>query len=118
MRRLHVDLALVVTRKPAAGTRCWLAAFSSAPCSGRLVRVHLLPKQLLRREGHEALCPDPRTWVWGCGGPMGNGGHHGMLDQSRTLRIPRAALPEGLEQLADELGLGWWLDREYGGRGL
>ena len=104
-----------MTRKPPHGTRCWLARFAPATaCSGRLVRVHLLPKQLLRREGHDVLIPDPRTWVWGCGGPMGNGGHHGMLDQSRTLRVPRGALPEELEALAGELGLTWWLEREYG----
>lgn len=99
--------------------RCWLAQFSNMPCDGELVRVHLIPRQLIKREVRpKSLIPmvvtDPRSWVWGCGGPMGNGGHHGMLDQSRTLRIPREAIPERTEELAEEHGWGWWLDREYG----
>ena len=59
---------------------------------------------------------DDRAWVWGCGGPMGDGGHHGMLDKSRTLHLPREFIPPELEELALELGLMWWLDREYGER--
>lgn len=92
---------------------CYLAPFSDRPCDGQLVRCHLLPKQLLKREGHRAAAADERSWVWGCGGPMGNGGHHGMLDHSRTLRVPLAALPTGTVELAAELGLTWWLEREY-----
>lgn len=94
--------------------RCALARFSARPCEGRLVRVHLVPRQLLRRVKRRDLIDDPRTWVWACGGPMGNGGHHGQLDQSRTLRFPRWAVPSSLEALMVELGLDWWLDREYG----
>jgi len=37
-----------------------------------------------------------------------------MLDHSRTLKVPREALPAGLVEFADELGIGWWLEREYG----
>jgi hypothetical protein len=44
---------------------------------------------------------------------MGNGGHHGMLDTARTLRIPLTSLPQGTIELAVELGIDWWLDREY-----
>jgi hypothetical protein len=109
--------------------RCFLKDFSDRPCDGRLVKAHLLPKQQMnkaltdhhyyrhahdekraRRDWHE----DPRSWVWACGGPMGNAGHHGMLDASRTIRIPRDRLPAGLEEFAAELGLTWWLEREYG----
>lgn len=62
------------------------------------------------------LVADARSWVWGCGGPTGIGGHHGRLDSRGCdpLRIPRYRLPPGLEEFAEELGLGWWLDREYG----
>jgi hypothetical protein len=81
-------------------------------CSGRLVKVHLLPRQLLKRYGGKP--GDKRSWVWACGGIMGQSGHHGALDSSRRLRIPRAALPTEVEQLAEELGLAWWLEREYG----
>jgi hypothetical protein len=115
-----------------AAPQCWLARFSDRPCDGALVRVHLLPKRELkklwrevhhgRRRGDERTLPfssfeemwkDPRTWVPGCGGPMGNAGHHGMLDTSRTLRIPFDALPAATVELAEELRLSWWLEREY-----
>lgn len=98
---------------------CWLGTFGQMEngdtmpeCSGRLVRCHLIPKQLLKREGGGEW--DARSWVWACGGIGGNAGHHGMLDHSRRLRLPRAAIPARTEQLALELGLIWWLDREYG----
>ena len=111
---------------------CWLAQFASTPCDGRLVKAHLIPRQLLRREcpngftvededgaytiALDKLIEDRSTWVWACGGPMGDGGHHGMLDQSRTLRVPRAMLPRRVEWFAEALGLEWWLDRTYGPR--
>lgn len=98
--------------------RCFLAPFSDKPCDGRLVRVHLISRSLLKRNLSPAdalrAINDPRSWVWGCGGPMGNGGHHGMLDHSKTLRVPRLALPLGTEALAIETHLAWWLDRHYG----
>lgn len=96
-----------------------LALTDPGPCSGRLVKCHLIPQQLLRREHPDTWrqhATNPASWVWGCGGPMGNGGHHGQLDQARTLRIPRRNLPPSTEALAVHLGLGWWLDREYGQR--
>lgn len=62
-----------------------------------------------------ALLMDPRSWVWCCGGPTGAQGHHGMLDYSRTIRIPRDRLPAGVEEFAAELGLLWWVDRTYPG---
>lgn len=93
---------------------CWLAQFSDKPCDGKLRKCHLIKQQTIVREIGERYAWDPAVWVWGCGGPMGPGGHHGMLDYSRTLRIPRAALPEALEAFAFKHGLDWWLDREYG----
>jgi hypothetical protein len=96
---------------------CWLARFADTPCEGRLVRAHLLPRQLLLRElpaeRSAAAISDPRSWVWGCGGISGLGGHHHQLDCSRTLRVPWEALPSGLLELADEVGLTWWLIRTY-----
>lgn len=98
--------------------RCFLARFSDKACVGRLVKAHLLPRRLLKTNLRPAdalrAIEDPRSWVWACGGPMGNAGHHGMLDTSRTLKVPRLALPLPLEQLAIELDLAWYLDREFG----
>lgn len=102
---------------------CWLGLLPGAgACDGRLIRAHLLPRQLLGRElgaaEARAAVKDPRSWVWACGGAVGVGGHHGQLDYARTLRVPRHRLPAGLEDLALELGLVWWLDREYGPKEL
>jgi hypothetical protein len=54
--------------------RCFFRGLPGAgPCDGRLVRVHLIPRQLLKRELNAApkVQTDPRGWVWGCGGPKG-----------------------------------------------
>lgn len=120
---------------------CFLAEYGiyergpMTPCEGRLVRCHLISQQVLRREvwprrdtlrqhmaAYGAVLPralrdliwDERVWVWGCGGIAGCDGHHGLFDRSRTLRIPREAIPEDTERIAFELGLLWYLDREYG----
>ena len=102
---------------------CWFSRLPGAdPCEGRLVRCHLIPRQVLRREhplrhepGHVNLVlHNPATWVWGCGGAMGPGGHHGKYKPDGPRPIPRHLLPPGLEEFAAELGLGWWLDRTYG----
>jgi hypothetical protein len=90
------------------------------PCQGALIRAHLIPRNLLAREldafdARQAIA-DPRSWVWACGGPMGNAGHHGMFDTAKTLTVPRLALPSRTEMLAIELGLTWWLDKTYGSR--
>jgi hypothetical protein len=97
-----------------ARKRCWLAQFTDAPCDGKLRKCHLIPKQLIRREVGLIDVYDERTWVWGCGGITGCSGHHGALDVARTLRIPRDKIPAKVEAFAEEHGLGWWLDREYG----
>lgn len=96
---------------------CWFASLPGAgPCDGQLRKCHLIPKQLIGREvgKQRKHLWDPRVLVDGCGGPTGIGGHHGQLDYSRTLRIPRDMLPAAVEEFAAEHGLTWWLDREYG----
>lgn len=98
---------------------CWLAHHGlmehgdpMPACNGQqLVRIHLIPRQLLKREGLNET--DPATWVLGCGGIRGNTGHHGMLDGSRTLRIPYEELPAETLEFAFRNGLLWWLAREY-----
>jgi hypothetical protein len=92
--------------------RCFFA--DEGPCAGRLVKAHLIPKQRIRREVGAEHMWDDRTWVWVCGGASGVNGHHGQLDFSRTMRIPRARLPRELEEFAAEHGLVWSLERDYG----
>lgn len=98
---------------------CFLAQFApETVCEGRLIRAHLLPRSLLKREFGKTLgkklAEDPRSFVLACGGSMGNSGHHGAFDTARTLRVPRSAIPYGTEVMARELGLDWYLEREYG----
>lgn len=104
---------------------CWLAAHgryegpSMPPCEGRLVRVHLIPKQLISREcgcdKNDPLVWDDAVWVWGCGGITGCSGHHGALDVSRRLRIARDEIPARTEAFAAAHHLAWFLERTYGG---
>lgn len=103
--------------------RCFFADRNAGPCSGSLIRAHLVPKQLLKRSfphgkagrTTQELIDDQRSWVPCCGGEQGNGGHHGQLDQARTLRIPVDELPAGFSEFMDELGMAWWVRKHYVG---
>ena len=118
---------------------CFFAGRPGAgPCDGALIRGHLIPKQVIRREVMSArrgagalgqwpvgvdqraelsrILWDERAWVPMCGGLTGCSGHHGALDTARTLRIRRDELPAAVEEFAAEHGLEWWLGREYGPR--
>jgi hypothetical protein len=126
------------------GATCWLAEHgvhesgSMPPCDGALVKAHLIPKRLLKGvwkkvhhdryhtftelpfdfvrtyKSREKFIWDPAGWVWACGGIVGNAGHHGMLDSSRTLKVPRMELPPDTELFAANVGLAWYLDHEFG----
>lgn len=125
---------------------CWFYPIpGSGPCEGRLVRCHLIPKQLFRQhfprgayfhdgqwveagQAHarldlpplatlpyrtrRALQDDPRASVYGCGGMVGLGGHHGAYD-GHKLRVSYSRLPPGARQYARELGLDWWLRKHH-----
>ena len=111
--------------------KCWVAANvpGAGPCDGRLIRAHLVPQQLLRRElgveGRRAA-EDERSWVWCCGGMTGLGGHHGLIDvRARVhdpLRIERRWLPPAVEEFAAEKdplckqpgAISVYLERTYG----
>jgi hypothetical protein len=100
---------------------CWFKRLPDAgPCEGRLVKCHLIKRQVLvrelgKREG-ERLVRDDRTWVWGCGGPMGPGGHHGQFKPDGPKGIPLSLLPEGYTRLMAELGLWWYVERTFNRR--
>jgi hypothetical protein len=97
-----------------------------SPCDGRLVRCHLIPRQRLREtaqykalrsnRARQFFLYDPRSWVWGCGGGVGLAGHHGQFDTNFRIRVPRCHLPPGVEELAVELDLLWYLDKKFGPR--
>lgn len=105
---------------------CWPAdqGLTVTACDGQLIRAHLIPKQRIRRELRAGrtvaelreIMWDSRAWVWCCGGPTGSGGHHGQIDYSRTIRILRAQLPPELEAFAEQYGLEWSLEHDYGPR--
>lgn len=86
------------------------------PCDGRLVKCHLIKRTVLRSAGcgHNLEWAEP-VWTWGCGGPMGNSGHHGLFDFGR-LKLPRSAISSETEAFAERFGLGWYLDEKYGER--
>ena len=103
---------------------CWLAQFApSTACEGTLRRAHLISKQRIKRALRNSTAGiiaaereltvfdvlwDSRVWVPACDR------HHGMLDVSRTLRVPREAIPAVTEQYAREFGLTGYLDLEFG----
>jgi hypothetical protein len=102
---------------------CWFEYLGN--CDGRLVKAHLIPKQRIKRElgyfGGKGGYPvavadavwDERCWTWMCGGPTGIGGHHGAFD-AKQIRIQPWGLPPSLLEYAQEYGLEWCLERDYG----
>jgi hypothetical protein len=91
---------------------CFLAQFTGTPCGGRMERAHLIREQTIRREVSRSklVLWAPAVWRPACHV------HHGELDQSKKLRLPRSAIPAETEAWAAEHGLAYWLDREYGER--
>lgn len=91
---------------------CWLRQFDEKHrcCQGRTDRAHLLKQQTLRREGHSDLIDDPRTFVPACRL------HHSVWDSYGAVVVPRSAVPASLEELCEERGLSWALDRRFGQR--
>jgi hypothetical protein len=107
---------------------CWFKGLPDAgPCDGRVVKCHLVKQQVLKRElggrsGDElkrsvdALCRESWSWVWGCGGAMGPGGHHGQFKPDGPKPIPLSLLPEDFTRRMAELGLWWYVERTFNRR--
>jgi len=92
---------------------CWLAQFApGVSCSGRMERAHLIREQVIRREVSRSklILWAPAVWRPACKR------HHLALDQTKTLRIPRSAIPAETELWAATNGLTYWLDKTYGER--
>ena len=98
------DLIALARQSP-----CWLAQFQPTACQGEVQLCHLIKQQRLRdyHVPEEAIW-DQRVLVPGCER------HHNALDKTRTLRVPRVALPPEVEEYAAEHQLLWSLDRDYG----
>lgn len=123
---------------------CWFAHLPGAgPCDGRLVRCHLIPKQLLAREfGKGAYLVNGRwlpsveaRFVRGFPTSLpyrsvknlqdderawvpGCGGPSGLeghhgMLDGFKLALPRRLLPDAVIEYACELGLLWWIDKHY-----
>ena len=92
---------------------CFLAQFTGTPCGGRMERAHLIREQTIRREVSRSklILWAPAVWRPACHV------HHGELDQSKKLRLPRSAIPAETELWAATNGLTYWLDKTYGERG-
>jgi hypothetical protein len=82
--------------------------------SPAVARLH--PEEVTRWRPLEDVIWDSRVWVPVCGGPMGNAGHHGRFDFAGVgrLAIARADLPPAVEEFAEEYGLEWSLEADYG----
>ena len=121
---------------------CFLAGRDDAGlCSGQLVRAHLIKRQVLAREfkhgcvyeggswwplergedrcdlpyrSLDDLINDERSWTAMCGGPQGNGGHHGRsAPDGWQLPIYYEELPESFVEFLSELNLLWYAQRTY-----
>jgi hypothetical protein len=92
-------------------------------CDGRLQTHHLIPQREIKRKYRELvrypnhfdgpalalLLADDRNTVQLCVA------HHHKVEM-RRLYIRRDMLPDGVEEFAGMLGLGWYLDRFFPGR--
>ena len=92
----------------------WLEGTFTAVSARVLRRDHIavepavLTMSLPRLENH------PRLWEWGCGGAMGNGGHHGSFDGYK-LPVPRIGVCLDTRLFIARLGLTakWERDRRF-----
>ena len=85
-------------------------------CEGKLVRCHLVKAQTLVRElgwSKSKARSDPRVWVWGCGGALGPGGHHGRFKPDGPEGIPLSMLPEDFTRFMAQEGLWWYVERTF-----
>jgi hypothetical protein len=108
-------------------TGCFFA--HRGPCDGPMDKAHLIPKARIRKEltsrtrafdGSVPTGPDWRGWLYGAiWDPRvivaACRAHHSAWD-NRVFNIARGEVPQACEEYAEEYGLTWSLDRDYGER--
>jgi hypothetical protein len=116
-------------RRGLAVSRCFFHEFAPAgirDCDGRVQNHHAIRQQTIRRlmaparphmmldvelrQMKAALAQalrDPRNTLWACK-------RHHQLWHNGRIRVPRADVPEGLEEFAAEYELLFELDRMFG----
>lgn len=91
---------------------CWFAHVSSCELrpDGKFDRMHLIPAQRLRKAGlSKKEAQDERFIRLGCRK------HHHQFDQG-FIKVERVEIPRETEEAAEEYGVAWSLDRDYGER--
>lgn len=72
----------------------------------RMEGHHVVPKQLVKREGFPGR-------VWDVRNGMGLCGYHHARHENYVQRIPRDLVSNDAFEFADELGLDWAIDKDY-----
>lgn len=85
---------------------CVVCPAEGATCRGPVTGHHIIPKSKLRDLGFAAYLMDLRNRLAVCEY------RHEQHTTAYKL-IPRELLPASVFEFADELGLGWYLDRHY-----
>lgn len=84
--------------------------YAGSGCRGPLDAHHIVPRRVLKAHGHREATEDPRNGMCLCRR------HHELVER-HLLSIQRDCIPRAAELFAAEVGLGWYLDRRYGGPG-
>lgn len=96
----------------------WLPEATQAVSARDLRLRGVLFDDSARELSLERLQKHPALWEPGCGGPMGNAGHHGAFDHYK-LPVPRSAVSQRTLTFIHELGLSarWERDRRFSENG-
>lgn len=85
---------------------CAVCRHEHAACDGRIDGHHIIPKRALIRLGFSDYLLDKRNRIGVCR-------HRHEQHENGYKPIPRELLPAAVFEFADEISLGWYLDRHY-----
>lgn len=106
-RRRPTEIVSEIWRRDLGG--CAVCAAEGGECRGPVQGHHAVSRQVLREHGLIAAMSDIRNRVPVC--------EHRHEQHTTGYRpIPRELLPASVFEFAEEVGLGWWLDRHYPAR--